>query len=485
MTDLHEQRHRAVAARDARFDGVFFTAVRTTGIYCRPSCPAVTPRIQNVEFYVTAAAAQDAGYRACRRCRPDTVPGSPEWDVRADVVGRAMRLIGDGVVEREGVGGLAVRLGYSTRHLTRLLTDELGAGPLALARSNRAQTARLLIETTAMAMADVAFAAGFSSVRQFNDSVRAAYGMTPRELRTRGGRAPAAAGTLSLRLAVRRPFAADAMLEFLADHLVPGMEAVDDRTYVRTARLPHGHAVVALTLHDDHVRCDLELDDLRDTGVAVGRARCLLDLDADPLAIDEVLGADPGLAPHVAAEPGLRVPGSMDGFETAARTIVGQQVSLAGAATVLGRLVAAHGEPVDLPLARRHGLDRAFPSSDVVAKVPAESLAMPRSRARALAALGQAVDAGDLALDPGADRDEARAALLALPGVGPWTADYVLMRGLSHPDVLLTTDLVLRRELERRGLGSADTDRWRPWRSYAGMHLWRAAASPVPERNRP
>ncbi len=482
MTDLHEQRYRAVAARDARFDGVFYTAVRTTGIYCRPSCPAVTPRLANVEFHVTAAAAQDAGYRACRRCRPDTVPGSPEWDVRADVVGRAMRLIGDGVVEREGVAGLASRLGYSTRHLTRLLTDELGAGPLALARSGRTQTARLLVETTAMPMADVAFAAGFASVRQFNDSMSAAYGMTPTELRRRGRPAVDASGTLSVRLAVRQPFAAGPLLEFLADHVVAGLETVEGRTYARTARLPHGPGVLALTIADDHVRCDLELTDLRDTAVAVGRARRLLDLDADPVAIDEVLGADPGLAPHVASEPGLRVPGSLDGFETAVRTIVGQQVSLAGAATVIGRLLAAHGEPVDLPLARRYGLTHAFPEPAVVAKVPEESLAMPRSRARAVAALGHAVDAGDVALDPGADRDEARTRLLALPGVGPWTADYVLMRALSHPDVLLTTDLVMRRELTRRGLTPSDTDRWRPWRSYAGMHLWRAATAPVPER---
>lgn len=471
----HERCYRAVKARDARFDGVFYTAVRTTGIYCRPSCPATTPRPENVRFFTTAAAAQDQGYRACRRCRPDTTPGSPAWNVRADAVGRAMRLIGDGVVEREGVTGLASRLGYSTRHLSRLLTDEVGAGPLALARSNRAHTARVLIETTTLPMADIAFASGFSSVRQFNDSVRQAYAATPRELRRRRGGGPT--GRLRIRLAVREPFAADDLVAFLAARAVPGLESVTGRTYARVVTLPHGAGVLEVALHDDHVECELELTDLRDTAVAVSRARHLLDLDADPVAIDAALGEDPALAPLVAEQPGLRLPGHVDGFELAVRAVVGQQVSVAGARTLLARLVEAHGTPVDLALGRRHGLTHAFVTPEQL--LGADRLAMPASRQRALTDLAAAVGDGSLDLTPGAERDVTRARLLAVRGIGPWTAGYIAMRALGDPDVLLDTDLVVRRELIRRGIGdAARTEAWHPWRSYATMHLWRVSARP-------
>lgn len=481
MTDVqdlqHERQYRAVQARDARFDGVFFTAVRTTGIYCRPSCPAVTPKIGNVVFYRSAAAAHGAGFRACRRCRPDTVPGSPEWNHRADAVGRAMRLIRDGLVEREGVEGLAQRLGYSSRQVHRLLAAEVGVGPLALARGARAHTARLLVETTPLSMADVAHAAGFASVRQFNDTMREVYGCTPSALRRRRGPGPAS-GHLTLRLAVRTPFDGAGLLQFLEDHAVPGVEVVRDGSYARVVQLPHGPGVVELTPADDHVLARLELTDLRDTAVAVERSRRLLDLDADPAAIDAVLGADPQLAPLVAEVPGLRLPGGFDPVETAVRTVVGQQVSVTGARTVLGRLAEQLGEPVALALATEHGLLRSFPTTEVLADLDPETLPMPRSRGRAVATIAAAVVAGDLDLSPGADRAATRAALVALRGIGPWTADYVLMRGLGDPDVLLTTDLVLRRELDARGLTSEQTDRWAPWRSYAGLHLWRSATSP-------
>lgn len=471
----HERCFRAVQARDERFDGVFYTAVTTTGIYCRPSCPAVTPRPGNVVFHPTAAAAQEAGFRACRRCRPDTTPGSPEWDVRADVVGRAMQLIGDGVVEREGVDGLAGRLGYSHRHVTRMLTDELGAGPLALARSGRAHAARILIETTDLPMSDVAFAAGFASIRQFNDSVRTTYALTPTQMRGRRRGVPT--GRITVRLAVRQPFHAAALLDFLAAHVLTGVEVVDGSTYARVVRLPHGLGVMALTLHDDHVVCELELADLRDTAVAIGRARRMLDLDADPVAIDSVLGDDPALAELVHAAPGLRVPSHVDGFEVAVRTIVGQQVSVAGANTVLARHVPTRGTPVDVALAARHGLTHAFPTAEAFVDPDPTDMGMPHARARTIVALAQAVAEGSLDLQPGGDRDAVRAQLLAMRGIGAWTADYVVMRALSHPDVLLTTDLVLRRELDRRGITPEHTRRWSPWRSYAGMHLWRATAA--------
>lgn len=472
----HERCYRAVQSRDARFDGVFYTGVKTTGIYCRPSCPAMTPKPRNVTFYASAAAAQDAGFRACRRCRPDTTPGSPEWNVRADAVGRAMQLIGDGVVEREGVEGLANRLGYSQRHVTRMITQELGAGPLALARSNRSQAARVLIETTDMPMSDIAFAAGFASIRQFNDSVRHAYALSPTEMRGRRRGTPT--GRVTLRLAVRQPFHADGVIEFLSGRLIAGVEHVDGRMYARVLRLPHGLGVVQLTLHNDHVACELELADLRDTAVAVQRCRRLLDLDADPHAIDEVLSADPLLAPLVAAAPGLRLPSQVDGFEVAVRAIVGQQVSVAGARTILGRFAQTYGTAVTFDLAATHGLTHAFATPEALAEAGDTDLSMPRSRARALIGIAQAVADGKLDLDPGADREVVRETLVSLPGIGPWTADYISMRALANPDVMLETDLIIKRMLERHGVDADRTERWKPWRSYAAMHLWRASADP-------
>ncbi len=475
MHSDHDRCYRAVQARDARFDGVFYTAVRTTGIYCRPSCSAVTPRSQNVIFHASAASAEDAGFRACRRCRPDATPGSPLWNVRADAVGRAMQLIDDGIVEREGVDGLSTRLGYSPRHLQRMVSAELGAGPLALARSRRAQVARVLIETTDLSMADIAFSAGFSSVRQFNDSIRQTYALTPTQMRGRRRGAPT--GRIVVRLPVRQPFAAPALLDFLAAHVLPGVETVHDRTYARTLRLPHGHGAMALTLHDDHVAAQIEVTDFRDVSVAINRARRMLDLDADPVAIDTALSTDPVLAPLVAATPGLRVASHVDGFEVAVRTIVGQQVSVAGANTVLGRQIPLRGSVVDLALAAELGLTHVFPEPEAFADADPGDLGMPRSRAATIVSLARAVADGSLDLRPGVDREDTRAQLLAMRGIGPWTADYVVMRALAHPDVLLTTDLVLRRELDARDITPDRAERWSPWRSYAGMHLWRASGA--------
>ncbi|MGI9085497.1 MAG: AlkA N-terminal domain-containing protein [Aeromicrobium sp.] len=473
MIDDHEQCYRAVKSRDARFDGVFYTGVRTTGIYCRPSCPANTPQQRNVQFYASAAAAQDAGFRACRRCRPDTTPGSPEWNVRADAVARAMRLIGDGVVEREGVDGLASRLRFSTRHVNRMVTDELGAGPLALARSRRAQSARMLIETTDMAMADIAFAAGFASIRQFNDSIRLVYAMSPTQMRGRRRTKPS--GRLTVRLAVRQPFAGSGLLDFLGDRAIAGVEHVTSQVYARVVRLPHGLGAVRLTPHDDRVDAELELDDLRDTAVAVERCRRLFDLDADPVAIGEVLGADPLLGPMVDAVPGQRLPGQVDGFEVAVRAIVGQQVSVAGARTILGRFAATYGTPVTFDLAAEHGLTHAFATAESMAGADDTALSMPRSRARALIGVAHAVVVGELDLDPGADRDDTHKRLLAHRGIGPWTADYIVMRAFGHPDVMLETDLIIRRMLDQHGIGADRTATWQPWRSYAALHLWRAS----------
>jgi AraC family transcriptional regulator, regulatory protein of adaptative response / DNA-3-methyladenine glycosylase II len=468
----HERCYRAVSSRDARFDGWFYTAVRTTGIYCRPSCPAITPRRRNVEFLPTAAAAQQRGYRACKRCRPDASPGSPAWDQRSDIVARCMRLIEDGAVDRDGVGGLARRLGYSPRHLTRLLTAELGAGPLALARAQRAQAARLLVETTAMPLTDVAFAAGFASVRQFNDTFREVFDASPSDLRRRPARGAGpvtGGGGISIRLATRQPFAGGAMMEFLARRAVPGVEHHGPDGFRRSLALPHGHGVATLAPGDGYVTAQLRLADWRDLAPAVRRIRRLLDLDGDPEAIDELLGAHPVLARSVAATPGLRVPGSVDPVETAVRAVIGQQVSVAGARTVTGRLVVACGRPLEVA---DGALTHVFPDAEELAAVGDEALPMPASRRRTVRAVATAVADGAVALHLGADRAEVERQLLAIPGIGPWTASYVMMRGLHDPDVFLPTDLGVCRTLTALGSTVAVADDWRPWRSYAVHHLW-------------
>ncbi|MDT9593922.1 AlkA N-terminal domain-containing protein [Nocardioides zeae] len=480
--------YRAVSSRDRRFDGMFWTAVRTTGIYCRPSCPARTPALANVAFHPSAASAQRAGFRACKRCLPDAAPGSPEWDVAADVAGRAMRLIGDGLVDRAGVEGLADALGYTPRHVHRLLLAELGAGPLALARARRAQTARTLLESTDLPVTDVAFAAGFASVRQFNATVQEVYATSPRELRSARTVATTppgdGSGALHLRLAVRTPYAGDDVLTFLAFHVVPGMEVVRGRAYARTLALPHGPAVLEVELVDvpaevpgvAQLPVRLWLSDLRDTAAALERARRLLDADADTAAASRHLGADPLLAPLVAARPGLRVPGAVDGAELAIRAVIGQQVSVAGARTVTGRLVARHGEPLPEPLRGCvPGLTHVFPEPAALAEADPERLSMPHARGRAVLALAAALESGRVRLDRGSERDEVRARMVELPGIGPWTADYVALRALGHPDVFLPTDVGVRRAVAGLGhppLTPERVEAWRPWRSYALLHLW-------------
>ncbi|MFC7343225.1 AlkA N-terminal domain-containing protein [Saccharopolyspora griseoalba] len=471
----HEEALRAVAARDARFDGCFIHAVRSTGIYCRPSCPAPTPKQANSAFYPTAAAAQAAGYRACRRCLPDAVPGSPEWDLRADLAGRAMRLIGDGVVDREGVRGLADRLGYSERQLTRVLTAELGAGPLGLARAHRAHSARILIETTSVPLTDVAFAAGFSSLRQFNDTMREVFAETPSRMRAGAHRkAPNGGGAVRLRLPFRRPCDVAGVLSFLGRRAIAGLEDVSTG-YARALRLPHGTGVASLSPAKDHVACTLRLADLRDLGSAVSRLRRLLDLDADPEAVREVLGEDPALRRAVDGSPGIRVPGAVDGLEIAVRAVLGQQVSVAAARRTTENLVAELGEPLPHP---DGAVTTLFPTAEALARA---EIPGPRRRARTVRELAAAVAEGRLALHPGREEARLRTELERIPGIGPWTSGYVAMRVLGAPDVLLTGDLVLRRGAARLGIGADELaergERWSPWRSYAGVLLWKAANS--------
>jgi AraC family transcriptional regulator, regulatory protein of adaptative response / DNA-3-methyladenine glycosylase II len=477
MFDDREQCVRAVQSKDARFDGWFFTAVLTTGIYCRPSCPVVPPKPENMRFFPSAAAAQQAGFRACKRCRPDASPGSPEWDVRADLVARAMRLIADGVMDAGGVPALADRLGYSVRQIERQLQAELGAGPLALARAQRAQTARLLIETTAVPMGDVAFAAGFASIRTFNDTVREVFALSPSQLRDRArrGNANAAAGTLALRLPFRLPLQPDNLFGHLVATAVPGVEEWRHGAYRRTLRLPHGHGIAALRPESDHVGCQLRLTDMRDLASAISRCRRLLDLDADPQAVTDVLGSDEILAPLVRKAPGRRVPRTVDAAEFALRAVLGQQISTAAARTHAGRIAAAHGQPVEDPAG---GLTRLFPAVDTLAGIDRSGLAMPRSRRDSFAALAAALAGGKVDLSVGGDWHEARLRLAALPGIGPWTIETIAMRALGDPDAFTASDRGVL--AAAAGLGLPDTPAalserakaWRPWRAYAVQYLW-------------
>jgi AraC family transcriptional regulator of adaptative response / DNA-3-methyladenine glycosylase II len=424
-----------------------------------------------------------------------------------------MRLIADGVVDREGVTGLASRLGYSVRQIQRELSAEVGAGPLALARAQRAQTARVLLETSALPMTDVAFAAGFASIRAFNDTVQEVFAQSPTELRAlalrRGGRqadrgipelasstsgtlSPSAkagtrphsatAGTLSLRLPFRRPFCPDNLFGHLAATAIPGVEEWRAGAYRRTIRLPHGHAIVALRPTPDHVACQISLTDQRDLTRAISRCRWMLDLDADPEAVDTVLSQDPAMAPLVASNPGRRVPRTVDPAEFAVRAVLGQQVSTAAARTHGGRLVRAYGDLVSDP---HGGLTHLFPTPGVLAGMDPSDLAMPGSRRRTLLGLAEALANGGLDLEPGADWREARARLNALRGLGPWTVESIAMRSLGDPDAFIAADLGIK--LAARRLGMPDTPRaltdhsrlWRPWRSYAVQYLWATGEHPI------
>ncbi|MBI4952251.1 MAG: helix-turn-helix domain-containing protein [Myxococcales bacterium] len=479
--------YRALAARDARFDGVFFVGVTTTGIYCRPVCRARTPGRARCRFFRLGAEAEQAGYRACFRCRPELAPGSASVDARSRLVARAVARIDAGALNEGSLDALAGELGVTARHLRRALGDELGLSPVALAQSRRLALAKALLHDSALDVAGVAFASGFGSVRRLNALFRARFGRSPTSVRReRAGRAddagPGAApgaglDAVTVKLGYRPPFAWSELLAFLGPRALAGVELVTADRYLRTVALA-GHRG-ALEVRDVpaaravEVTVGAELAPVL-MGV-VARVRRMFDLDADPSAVAAHLARDPLLGARVRRVPGLRVPGAFDPFEMALRAVLGQQVSVAGATTLAGRLVTRFGAPLDTG---RPELARTFPSAATLAAVPVEELAalgLPASRARTLAAVARACAAGQLPLEDPSAHEAWTRALAAIPGIGPWTTAYLALR-LGVPDAFPETDLGLRRALgsDADAVRSASA-RWRPWRAYAAVHLWRDA----------
>lgn len=472
--------YAAITARDKRFDGQFYTAVTSTRIYCRPSCPATKPHQRNVLFYATAAGAQAAGFRACRRCIPDATPGSPSWNIHSSLAHRAMRLIEDGVVDRDGVDGVAARLGYTTRHVNRILTSEFGASILALARAHRAhraQTARKLLTETDLPVTEIAYMSGFSSIRQFNVAVQQIFSQTPSEIRARSKRAmrtSATSGEITLALPYREPFNFDHLLHFYAARAVEGVELVDGDSYTRSLLLPHGPALATVRDEGGSVRLSLRYAHVSDLSAAVSRVRRMLDLDADPLAVDQVLSADSTMVHAVRRNPGLQLPGSVHPHETLFRAIIGQQITVSAATQMLAGMSARMPE-----LGFGGPVDRLFPSAAFMATVGHEMFRGPASRREALRLAAERLLEQPNVTDFAQEQSSLIDVLLSFKGVGPWTAAYVAMRVLSAPDIFLLGDAAVRAGAEQLGLAGELEEiasHFQPWRSYLTLHLWNAAS---------
>jgi AraC family transcriptional regulator of adaptative response / DNA-3-methyladenine glycosylase II len=478
----HEACYRAVRQRDARFDGRFFIGVKTTGIYCRPVCPARTPLSKNVIFFPTAAAAHEAGFRPCLRCRPEAAPDLGAWRGTSNTVSRALRLIEHGALDEADLDALAARLGLGERQLRRLFAQHLGASPVAVAQTRRVLLAKQLINETRLPMTEVAFAAGFGSVRRFNETFQRLFDRAPRELRAAAGRgvsAPAA-GELHLLLRYQPPYDWDAMIAFLRQRAIAGIEHIDGQRYARTLQL-HGltGTVVVEPAARHALRVCVRFPKLSALPAIIARLRRVFDLGADPLAIAAHLATDPTLEPLVRARPGLRVPGAWDGFELAMRAVLGQQITVAAAARLAGRMVAIHGERLPSPSGP---LTHVFPRPDAIAAADLASLGMPRSRAAALSAVAAAAVADPHLFDNNCGLDDAVKRLCAIRGIGEWTAHYIALRQLREPDAFPAADLGLLRAIagrEGRKHSASElldrADAWRPWRAYAAQHLWAAA----------
>lgn len=461
--------YRALLSRDRRFDGRFFTGVLSTGVYCRPVCPARTPRRENVQFFACAAAAEEAGFRPCKRCLPYSAAATPSSPDLPDVVARALASIADGALDDAGVDALAARVAIGPRQLRRLFEQHLGASPLSVAKVRRVHFARSLLDDTGLSVAQIAFAAGFRSIRQFNHDMRATFGTTPTEMRA-GRRPPASARGLGIRLAYRPPLDWAGAAGFFAARAIPGVEAVEPGRYARTVQVDGAAGVVEITPADGHLRLDAQLPAYDSLIGVVEKARRIFDLAADPATVARHLSLDPMLAPLVRARPGLRLPGSYDGFETAVRAVLGQQISVRAATTLSGRLVDAYGKPVEGYEDR--GLTHLFPTPETLAEADLASVGTTGAQATAIRALARATLDG-LTLEPGRPLDDLVADLCALPGVGPWTAHYLAMRACGEPDAFPAADLGLARAtgLSPRQL-AARAERWRPWRAYAAVYLW-------------
>ena len=489
MFDLDQDAcYRAVSTRDPRFDGRIFIGVHTTGIYCRPVCPARTPKRENVSFYASAAAAEAAGFRACLRCRPETSPRLGAWNGASNTVTRALALIDAGALDRGSVEDLAERLGVGGRQLRRLFQDRLGVSPLDVAQTRRVHLAKQLIHETSLPMSEVAFAAGFGSIRRFNETFQRLYKRPPQNLR-RASRPETDA--VSLKLRYRAPYDFDGLLAFLAPRAIPGVELVEDGVYRRTIGLAGAAGTIAVSRTGaDQLLVAVRFPKLSALAEIIARVRAVFDLAADPLAINEHLAKDPTLAPLIAARPGLRVPGAWDGFEIGVRAILGQQITVAAAIRLAGRITAEHGEHLPEAL-RRPGLTTVFPTPKRLAAADLSTLPLPRARSKALSAMAAAADADPSLFSPLADLPAAIARLRTLPGIGEWTAQYIAMRQLREPDAFPAADIGLMRALAgpdgarptpQQLLARAEA--WRPWRAYAALHLWAADAEPKPDAKR-
>ncbi len=462
--------YRAVKSRDHRFDGRFFTGVKTTGIYCRPVCPAVTPLLKNVDFYPCAAAAEKAGFRPCKRCRPETSPGTPAWLGTSATVSRALRYISEGALDSGRVEDLALRLGMGSRHLTRLFEDHLGATPIAVAQTRRVHFARNLIEQSGLSMARVALASGFGSVKRFNVLVKQVFGATPTRLRQRAKTVSDPENTLVYRLAYRPPFDWPSLVSFLEGRAIPGVEHVTPEVYRRTISVNGTAGILEVTpvAGRDHLLMRASLVDLDGAIGLVSRVRRMFDCGADPEVIGSHLSSDPLLAPLVKRHPGLRLPSAWDPFEMTVRAILGQQISVKGATTIAGRLVERLGIPLDSP---RDGLTHIFPGPGVLAATDLAGLGLTTKRVETVKTFAAAVADGRLLLDAPLGVEDFVSRMIALPGIGPWTAQYVAMRALGEPDGFPASDLGLKHALPDVDL-AAHAENWRPWRSYAALHLW-------------
>jgi AraC family transcriptional regulator, regulatory protein of adaptative response / DNA-3-methyladenine glycosylase II len=473
--------YRAVVARDPRFDGRFFVAVSTTGIYCRPICPARTPHRDHVTFYPTAAAAQEAGYRACLRCRPETAPNIGAWRGTSNTVSRALALIESGALDADNVEALAGRVGVGGRQLRRLFQEHLGASPVAVAQTRRILLAKQLIHESGLSMTEVALAAGFGSVRRFNDIFRQLYRRPPRALRRRGVARDGSA--IELTLAYRPPYDWDAVIAFLAARAIPGVESATPAIYRRT----FGNGTIAVSHEPERCRLRVaaRLDDVGVLPLILPRVRRVFDLDADPEAIAQCLSRDPLLAPLLGQRPGLRVPGAWDGFEMAVRAVIGQQITVAGARNLLGKLVARYG--ANIPDAG-DGLTHVFPPPDRLIGKDLAALGMPRARAVTISSLAQAALVDSALFERGASLEAAVSKLCAVPGIGNWTAQYIAIRALREPDAFPASDIGLLRALAENGVRptpqavASRAQAWRPWRAYAAQHLWTRDVALSPAR---